>query len=333
MDETRHSQYRHLRTLIGKTDLQELPRVEGVPPGEIYVKCEFMNPTGSHYDRIMLDLLEGLENHGDFGEGATLLDTTTGNSGAALSWLSRVLGFRAVLILPSDAPSARRAQIESYGAEVVPSAAGRYVKGILSELQAEKRRRPGAFLVNHAANEEFPPKTMERLGQEIASQLRETGVDRVDFVVCALGNGASLHIATPLEEMGAKLIAFEPLECATYFLRRFSSEESQVRYGAAAGVSPLHGLWGTGAGEVSFAWPLAKLKIDAVADIELVARKDWAESQREVADRYGLHVGRTSAAGMVVARRLLEKSPGARVVVIAYDQAWKYLDLAGTAGT
>src|SRR5262245_23413179 len=105
--------YDRLEKLIGKTPLVELDHMSPDGQSGIFLKLECANPTGSHYDRIILELLRHEEEGGKIEEGSVLLDTTTGNSGASLAWLSRVLGFECNIIIPKDAPAARIQQIES----------------------------------------------------------------------------------------------------------------------------------------------------------------------------------------------------------------------------
>ena len=48
---------------VGNTPIVRLNRVtQGLPPGvEIYVKCEYLNPGGSHKDRLAWNLLRRAE--------------------------------------------------------------------------------------------------------------------------------------------------------------------------------------------------------------------------------------------------------------------------------
>ena len=45
------------------------------------VKCEQMNPCGSHKDRIALWMVEEAEKNGDLKPGGTIVEATAGNTG------------------------------------------------------------------------------------------------------------------------------------------------------------------------------------------------------------------------------------------------------------
>ena len=64
-----------------------------------------------------------------------MLETTTGNSGASFAWAVRALGFPPpTIIIPEDMPHARKAQIESFGAELILSEPGKYITGIVQSF-------------------------------------------------------------------------------------------------------------------------------------------------------------------------------------------------------
>src|SRR5580765_4898107 len=61
MDEARIAKYEGLRAEIGHTPLHEVKSIV-VPNGNrIFAKEEYLNPTGSHYDRVFVRLFEALE--------------------------------------------------------------------------------------------------------------------------------------------------------------------------------------------------------------------------------------------------------------------------------
>ena len=62
----RQELYNRLASTIGKTPLTELHSIEIPNNNKILAKEEYRNPTGSHYDRIILALLQGLERQGEF---------------------------------------------------------------------------------------------------------------------------------------------------------------------------------------------------------------------------------------------------------------------------
>lgn len=332
MHPERHARYERLRKLLVPTPLTELANLPDRKGSRIFLKHEFRNPTGSHYDRIMLELLFQRENSHAIKEHDTLLDTTTGNSGAALAWLADALDFKALVVIPADAPRARRAQIEALGGVLRLSPAGEYTDGLIKVLGAMVRDRPWQDfdeVLDHAADEIAPPIAMRALGAEIRDQFHELHPgEAITHVVVGLGNGASVHLTAPLKEGGCEVIGFEPIRAPTHFLERHSHDELRSRYGAPPPFSLDHGLWGTGAGiDLQFKWPLMRQAWHLIDDVELVTESDWLSQCRDLANLEGLHVGRSTGAGVAVAlnqaKRLEEP---ANIVCIGYDAAWKYLE-------
>jgi cysteine synthase A len=325
----RRARYERLSKLIGGTPLTELGNIVGDLPCRIFLKQECRNPTGSHYDRIMLELLRCREEQGEIEVGSTLLDTTTGNSGASLAWLSRALGFTCNLIIPRDAPPTRIQQIEAYGGNVSFSPAHKYTDGLIDVLSTRLRaRETNDVLLDHAADEDGPVTAMENLGIEIREQFATSypGQD-LHLLVVALGNGASVNVGRPLVDDGCRVVGFEPMQAPTHFLEMHSMDEIIRRYGKEPTLSLDHGLWGTGAGtRRGFPWPIMQRAWDLLDDIELVAEDDWNTFQVRLADEEGLHMGRSTAAGVAVALRVAERtSYTLNIVCLAYDPAWKYL--------
>jgi cysteine synthase len=323
--------YDRLEHLIGKTPLVKLERMSPDGQSEIFMKLECRNPTGSHYDRIILELLRRKEEAGEIEKGTVLLDTTTGNSGAALAWLSRVLGFECNLIIPEDAPAARIQQIASYGARIEFSPAGQYTDGLIATLQSRIRswtEHDSRVLLNHASVIVAPAAAMRNLGEEVRDQFAaDHPGEELTHLVVALGNGASVNMAYPLKEEECTIVGFEPIRAPKSFLQMYDEAELERRYGTPPEPSLSHGLWGTGAGiDRGFKWPLMRSAWNLLDDIMLVSEDEWEMLGVRIADEEGLHVGRSSAARVAVAQRIVREADGpVNVLCVAYDPAWKYL--------
>lgn len=331
MQKERKATYDRLRSFIGGTPLTEMTSLQSEAGGRIFLKHEFRNPTGSHYDRIMIESLYRREDRQDIAEGDVLLDTTTGNSGASLAWLAQVLGYGARIIIPKDAPRARIAQIASLGGAVEFSAPHRYTDGLIEALKHKIRDRPWPDfdeVLDHASDVVAPPHAMRALGKEVRDQFAEQWPDeRITHLVVALGNGASVHMAATLCDEDCTVVGFEPIQAPTHFLEKYSATEFQRRYGDEPVFSLDHGLWGTGAGiDLKFKWPLMKRAWDLLDDIHLVRQEEWEQQCIAISAGEGLLVGRSTGAGVAVARKIVaEAEDPVNVMCIAYDPAWKYL--------
>jgi cystathionine beta-synthase len=68
---------------IGHTPIIKLNRLAADLPASIYVKCEYLNPAGSMKDRVVVHLIDEAEKRGELKPGGTIIEATSGNTGAA----------------------------------------------------------------------------------------------------------------------------------------------------------------------------------------------------------------------------------------------------------
>ena len=77
--------------LVGNTPMVNL--------GNVYLKLEYMNPTGSHKDRIALYMLKNARDRG-LKEGSYVIEYTSGNTGISVAWASRFFDYKSLILLP-----------------------------------------------------------------------------------------------------------------------------------------------------------------------------------------------------------------------------------------
>src|SRR5439155_27144475 len=135
---------------------------EGV---EICGKLESKNPAGSVKDRPALRMVLDAEEKGDLGEGSTIVEATSGNTGISLAMIAAVRGYRCVLVMPEDMSVERRRILRSYGAEIVITPADEGMTGAVAEAErivakTEKAIMPRQF--DNAANPEVHARTTAR---------------------------------------------------------------------------------------------------------------------------------------------------------------------------
>jgi len=102
---------------VGDTPLIEAPRlrVELEMPN-LFLKDDTRNPSGSTKDRASLLVAAKAVEYGC----DTVATASTGNAASALAAVAASAGLRAVVLVPATAPPAKLAQMQSYGAVVVP---------------------------------------------------------------------------------------------------------------------------------------------------------------------------------------------------------------------
>ena len=177
--------------LVGDTPLVRMDRLSaGVPP-TLIAKVEYLNPGGSVKDRIGLAMVEAAERAGDLRPGGTIVEPTSGNTGAGLAIVAARRGYRCVFVMPDKMSKEKIDLLRAYGAEVVvcPTAVEpddpRSYYRTADRLAAEI---PGGFQPNQYANPANPTAHYHSTGPELWEQ---TG-GRIDVFVAGIGTGGTI---------------------------------------------------------------------------------------------------------------------------------------------
>ncbi|HYB20195.1 MAG TPA: pyridoxal-phosphate dependent enzyme, partial [Thermodesulfobacteriota bacterium] len=96
---------------IGNTPLVRLNRVTERVKASILAKCEYLNPSGSIKDRIALKMISEAEKAGRVKPGGTVVESSTGNTAIALSFVSAVKGLHSKMCMPKGWVSEDRRRI------------------------------------------------------------------------------------------------------------------------------------------------------------------------------------------------------------------------------
>jgi cystathionine beta-synthase len=191
---------------VGRTPMVRLARLgRGLAP-TLLGKVEYLNPGGSVKDRIALAMVERAEREGQLSVGGTIVEPTSGNTGAGLAIVAALKGYRAVFVMPDKVSAEKIALLRGYGAEVVitptavaPDSPESYY-AVANRLTAEI---PGAFQPNQYANQANPEAHYRTTGPEIWEQTE----GRVDVLVAGVGTGGTVTgVARYLKERNPSLL-------------------------------------------------------------------------------------------------------------------------------
>ena len=131
---------------IGNTPLVRLNKVTKGVPGELFAKCEFMNPGGSIKDRIGKYMIEIAEKEGLIKPGGTIVESTSGNTGMGLAITAAVRGYQTIFVMPEKMSEEKRQNLRAFGARVVITPTGVEPNSPLSHYSV------GARLAKETAN-------------------------------------------------------------------------------------------------------------------------------------------------------------------------------------
>jgi len=290
--------------LIGGTPLVRLGKLSPKDGAEVCAKLESQNPGGSVKDRPALSMVEAAEADGRLGEGATLIEATSGNTGISLAMIAAVRGYRCIIVMPEDMSAARRFLLRAYGAEVILTPAQEGMAGAVQRADKLVAETEGGFMVGQFENPANPDAHARSTAEEI---WRDTG-GKIDAFVAGVGTGGTLTgVARVLRERqpDIRIVAVEP-------------RRSAVLSGGRPG---LHGIQGLGAGFIPEV--LDRALIDDIVTVADVAAE---RMQRRLAREEGLLLGPSSGANVHAATEVARRmQPGERVVTILCDGGERYL--------
>jgi cystathionine beta-synthase len=185
-----HGALEDITKAVGNTPIVRLNRVAAGIAGEIYVKCEYLNPGGSHKDRLAWNMLRRAEEQG-LKPGGTIIEATSGNTGASLALLAAIRGYRCIFVMPDKMSQEKIAHLRAFGAKVVVCPTAVEPEDPHSYYSVAKRlaaETANSFYANQYHNPANPEAHYISTGPEI---WRQTGGD-FDVFVAGMGTGGTI---------------------------------------------------------------------------------------------------------------------------------------------
>ncbi len=292
-----------LTELVGRTPLLRLNRL--CTDAHIVAKLEYFNPAGSIKDRVALSMVEDMEQRGVIGQGATLIEPTSGNTGVGLALVAATKGYNLILTMPETMSLERRKLLLALGAKLFLTPGDKGMSGAIERAQELQREIEGSVIMNQFENPANPSVHYRTTAEEIWADTD----GKVDVIVAGVGTGGTISgIGGRLKELNPLLevVAVEPAS-------------SPVISGGEAGK---HAIQGIGAGFVPKNYN-AKV-VDRVVRVE---NEDAMQAARRSATAEGLLVGISSGAALHAAIKISEEpaAQGKVIVVILPDSGERYL--------
>jgi cystathionine beta-synthase len=179
--------------LVGNTPLVRLRRLSEAEHLEctLLAKVETVNPGGSVKDRVAIAMVDAAERDGLLQPGGTIVEPTSGNTGAGLAIVAAQRGYHCIFVMSDKMSDEKIALLRSYGAEVVvcPTAVPpEDPRSYYSTAERLVRETPGAFRPDQYSNAANPLAHEQTTGPEIWEQTR----GRVTHFVAGVGTGGTI---------------------------------------------------------------------------------------------------------------------------------------------
>ena len=304
---------------IGDTPLVRLLTLGADLPCTVLAKLEMFNPGGSVKDRIGLAMIEDAEAKGQLKPGGTIVEGTSGNTGAGLAIAGIAKGYRCIFTTTDKQSPEKVDVLRALGAEVIVCPTNvapddpRSYYSVAARLADEI---PGAFYPNqydHPANAQAHYRTT---GPELWAQTEGT----ITHYVAGAGTGGSISgTAKFLKEQNpdVQVIGVDPYGSVyhKYFHERVFDEDEIYPYLTE------------GVGEDILA---GNMDFDIVDDYVQVDDATTMRMTRRLAREEGLFIGQSCGMAMAGALDWLhahrdELTADDVVVVLLPDSGFRYL--------
>ena len=100
------------------TPLLRLNRTVPYTHTQVYAKLEWFNPFGSVKDRVAAHMIADAQEQGLIGEGQSLVEPTSGNTGMGLAMIANAKGYSLTTPLSKAIPPEKRAMLRFFGSNV-----------------------------------------------------------------------------------------------------------------------------------------------------------------------------------------------------------------------
>jgi len=299
---------------IGHTPIVRLNRVAAHVKSNIFVKLEFLNPGGSMKDRVALNIIGDAERRGLLQPGSTIIEATSGNTGAGLALVGAIRGYKCIFVMPDKMSTEKIATLRAFGAKVVICPTAVEPEDPRSYYEVTKRlvkETPNSF----HSNQYYNPANPEAHYLSTAPEIWEQTGGEIDVFVAGMGTGGTISGCGKYfkeKRPGFQVVGVDPIGSLYY------------EYVKTGRLTKPFSYYVEGIGE-DFLPGTMNLKI-----IDTIVRVDDKECflmTREVVRQEGLFCGGSSGAAIAGAIKYAEQlgDQQKNILVLLPDSAQKYL--------
>ncbi len=306
--------YENVLEAIGDTPNVRLQKVARGLKASVYAKLEYMNPGGSVKDRIAVQIIDDAEAAGEIKPGGTIVEATSGNTGAGLAMVGAIRGYKSVFVLPDKQSEEKRSALRAYGAKVVVTPTNVEPDDPRSYYSVSRRladETPNAYYANQYHNPSNPKAHLLSTGPELWEQFD----GQIDVFVAGLGTGGTISgVAKYLKSKNpnVRIVGVDPVGSLYYdYFKtgRMTEAFSYVIEGIGEDFLP------------------STIDFGVIDDVVRVNDRECFQMTRRLAREEGLFVGGSCGAAVAGAVKWLQThdAEGLRVVVLLPDSGSRYL--------
>jgi cystathionine beta-synthase len=298
---------------VGNTPLVRLESVTKDIRPALWAKLEYFNPTGSVKDRMARYMVEDAERKGLLKPGGTIVEGSSGNTGASLAMIAAVKGYRCIITMPDKVSDEKKDLVRALGAEILVAPTEVAADSPQSYYSVAKRiaaETPNSWYPDQYNNPTNVEAHYYSTGPEIWGQ---TG-GLIDYLVAGIGTGGTLSGAGKYlkeKKPSIKIVAVDP--------------EGSVFYGYfKTGKLPKPHVYRVeGIGEDTL---VKAVDFNLIDEIIQVSDRDSFLTARRLAKEEGIFAGGSSGTALWAALKVAaDISDEQNIVVIFPDSGSRYL--------
>ena len=304
--------------LVGETPLIKLQKITKALKGSFFAKVEAFNPGLSSKDRIALHILNDAEKKGILKKGATIVETTSGNTGYSLAMISLVKGYKCILAVSDKSSQDKIDLLKTMGAEVhicpanVPADDPRSYYEVAKTIH---RKTKNSVYINQYFNELNIEAHYRTTGPEIWNQT----AGKITHLVVASGTGGTISGT-------GKFLKEQNPNIKVLGVDAFGSVLKKFHETGEFDTNEIKPYKIEGLGKTLI--PTAT-DFDVIDVYEKVTDKDAAFAAREIIQKEGMFLGYTSGAVIQATRQYNALSmfdEDSFVVLIFPDHGSRYMN-------
>jgi cystathionine beta-synthase len=304
--------------LVGETPLIKLQNITKGLKGSYFAKVEAFNPGLSSKDRIALHIINDAEKKGILKKGATIVETTSGNTGYSLAMISLVKGYKCILAVSDKSSQDKIDLLKTMGAEVhicpanVPADDPRSYYEVAKTIH---RKTKNSVYINQYFNELNIEAHYRTTGPEIWNQT----AGKITHLVVASGTGGTISGT-------GKFLKEQNPNIKVLGVDAFGSVLKKFHETGEFDTNEIKPYKIEGLGKTLI--PTAT-DFDVIDVYEKVTDKDAAFAAREIIQKEGMFLGYTSGAVIQATRQynaLGMFDENSFVVLIFPDHGSRYMN-------